>query len=183
MISPYQHCSACGSDSLDQQGDREFVCTDCGFRHFITSIPAACALILDSQNRLLVLRRAHAPGDGMLGLPGGVIEPDETGEEAAARETQEEAGINIPVSEFKYLASLPNRYLFQDYLWPTIDLFYTVRVQEFGELALDPKEVSEALFQPLAEVQLEDFAFHSNAEAVRRLQERLAKPGCLQISS
>lgn len=177
MTSPYQHCTSCGSDSLDQRGDREFVCTGCGFRHFITPFPAACALILDSQNRLLVMRRAHAPGEGLLGLPGGVVEPEETGEEAAARETLEEVGLDIPVSEFRYLAALPNRYLFQDYLWPTIDLFYVVRVQDFGVAALDPAEVQEVLYPFLNEISFEDFAFASNAEAVRRLQEQIAQRG------
>lgn len=151
--------------------EREYVCGQCGYQHFITPFPAACALILDVNKRLLVTRRAHEPGLGKLGLPGGVIEPGETGEEAAARETREEVGLDIPPSAFRYFAALPNLYLFQDYLWPTIDLFYLAEVTDFASLKASPDEVSEMTTPKLAEVALDEFAFESNAEAVRRLQE------------
>ncbi len=173
--SPYQYCSRCGSDSFTPVNQREFVCDACGYRHFITPIPAACALILDSQQRLLVIRRAHEPGLGRLGLPGGVIEPGETGEEAAARETMEEVGLELPVTAFTYFASLPNLYAFQDFVWPTVDLFYLAEVSDFSGLIAAANEVSEILAEPLSAVSLYDFAFESNSEAVRRLQERHAR--------
>jgi len=168
--SPFQHCSHCGSPDLATRGAREQECLDCGYRHFLTPIPAACALLLDSQERLLVIRRAHEPGLGRLGLPGGVIEPGETGEQAAARETLEEVGLEVPAESFRYLASLNNDYLFQGFLWPTIDLFYVAEVTTFAGLNPQASEVSETLPLPLHQVPLEDFAFGSNADAVRLLQ-------------
>lgn len=179
MISntPFQYCSRCGSDSLATVSNREFVCSDCGYRHFITPIPSASALILDAKQQLLVIRRAHEPGLGKLGLPGGVIEPGETGEEAAARETMEEVGLTLPVSRFEFLTSLPNLYLFQGFLWPTVDLFYAAHVPDFSSLRATPEEVSEILLMPLHDVPLSDFAFESNANAVRRLQEVQARLG------
>ena len=170
-LSPYQYCSNCGSDSMTPASGREFVCAECGYRHFVTPFPAACALILDAEKRLLVTRRAHEPGLGKLGLPGGVVEPGETGEEAVARETMEEVGLQLPASSFKYFASLPNLYLFQNYLWPTIDLFYLVEVPDFQAVTASADEVSDIYTPFLNEVSVEEFAFDSNAEAVRRLQE------------
>lgn len=167
MPAPYHHCSNCGAADLAARSDREFVCVKCGYRHFITPIPAACALIVDREKRLLILRRGHEPGLGKLGLPGGVIEPGETGEVAAARETREEVGLDLPPSAFKPLVTLPNRYHFQDYLWPTLDLFYIAEVETFPPLKPDPTEVSEWFLLTLDQIPLEDFAFESNAEAVR----------------
>ncbi len=169
--SPFKFCSACGAQQWIDKSEREFVCAACGFRHFITPIPAAVALILDAQKRLLIIRRAHEPGLGKLGLPGGVIEPWESGEMAAARETREEVGLDLPASAFTYLSSLNNRYPFQGFIWPTLDLCFVARVQDFGALTLAPAEVLETWFLPLAEVPLADFAFESNADAVRRLRE------------
>lgn len=166
--SPFKFCSDCGSNELTAKSDREFVCAACGFRHFITPIPAAVALILDEEGRVLVIRRAHEPGYGKLGLPGGVIEPEETGEMAAARETREEVGIDLPASAFTYYLALNNRYPFQGFTWPTLDLFYVARVRDFSGVAADAAEVSECLICKLDEVPLEEFAFWSNAEAVRR---------------
>mgnify|MGYP003676024040 CR=1 FL=1 len=65
--------------------------------------------------------------------------------------------------------SLNNRYLYQGFIWPTIDLFYVGEVESFEGLSPDASEVSEVIFIPLAEVPFGEFAFESNAEAVKRL--------------
>jgi ADP-ribose pyrophosphatase YjhB (NUDIX family) len=169
MASPYAHCSRCGGSDLLSVGPREFVCAACGHRHFITPFPAAVALVLDGAGRLLVCRRAHEPGLGRWGLPGGVIEPGETGEQAAAREVAEETGLHLPSSAFVHLASLPNEYWFQDYLWPTLDLFYTVHVEGSPLPRPDPAEVAEVAWLAPAEALALDFAFASNRRAVESL--------------
>lgn len=175
METPFQHCSACGTAGLIPRGKREFVCPNCQFRHFITPIPAAVALIMDSAGRILITRRAHEPGLGKLGLPGGVIEGGEAGEEACARETLEEVGLNIPATDFSYFLSLPNCYPFQGFVWPTLDLFYLARIDSFAGIAIQAAEVSEWFPLPLSEVPFSDFAFLSNAEAVRLLRDRVAQ--------
>lgn len=168
LHSPFKFCTACGAGDWNVKSEREFACAACGYRQFISPIAAAAAVVLDAQNRVLIIRRAHEPGRGKLGLPGGVIEPEETGEMAAARETREETGLDLPPEAFRYLCTLNNRYFFQGYMWPTIDLCYVARVESFGELAPDPAEVAETLTLPLDAVPLDEFAFWSNAEAVRR---------------
>lgn len=167
MEHPFRHCSDCGAADLIRRSDREFVCPVCAYRHFVTPIPAACAILLDAQDRLLVTRRAHEPGLGKLGIPGGVIEGGETGEVACARELLEEVGLTVDPAAFRYVTSLPNRYLFQGFVWPTVDLFYLARVESFDGIQPAEAEVSEWMVLPLDQVPLEDFAFHSNAEAVR----------------
>jgi ADP-ribose pyrophosphatase YjhB (NUDIX family) len=53
------------------------------------------AVILDTQGRLLLIKRGHAPGLGLWSLPGGRIEPDETDETALRREMLEETGLLV----------------------------------------------------------------------------------------
>lgn len=169
MTNPYRHCSRCGGSDLPAEGPREFVCRACGYRHFITPFPAAVALVRDGAGRLLVCRRAHEPGLGRWSLPGGVIEPGETGEQAAAREVAEETGLVLAPSAFRHLATLPNDYWFQDYLWPTLDLFYTAQVEGAPATQPDPEEVAEiAWLEPERALAL-DFAFASNRRAVELL--------------
>jgi len=171
--TPFQHCSACGSSGLVAYNEREFSCPICRYRHFITPIPAAVALIMDASGRILITRRAHEPGLGLLGLPGGVIEGGETGEEACSRETLEEVGLNIPAKAFRYIRSLPNQYPFQGFVWPTLDLFYVAELESFEGVVLQRSEVSEYLLLSLSEVPYSDFAFASNAEAVRLLKDQM----------
>lgn len=169
MTNPYGHCSRCGGSDLRAAGDREFVCNACGYRHFVTPFPAAVALVRDATGRLLVCRRAHEPGLGRWSLPGGVIEPGETGEQAAAREVAEETGLDLSPADFTHLASLPNTYEFQAYLWPTLDLFYTARVADGASTRPDPAEVAEIIWLPPEQALALDWAFVSNRRAVERL--------------
>jgi NAD+ diphosphatase len=171
--SPFNFCSNCGASRWAKISENAFQCLVCGHRHFVTPLPAAVALILDSHHRLLVIRRGHEPGYGKLGLPGGMIEPGETGEQAVARETREEIGITLPASAYRYFTASNSRYLFQGYEWPSLDLYFVAHVKNFEDLQIQSSEVLESLVFNLDEVPLADFAFESNASAIKLLAASL----------
>lgn len=52
--------------------------------------------IRDGQVHALLIRRGKAPYRGRWAIPGGFLELDETGEEAARRELAEETGVTTP---------------------------------------------------------------------------------------
>lgn len=54
-------------------------------------------MVHDSGQRLLLVRRAHAPGRGLWSLPGGHVEPGETDKQAVAREVLEETALTVDV--------------------------------------------------------------------------------------
>lgn len=51
--------------------------------------------VITSGGRVLMIRRAAAEGDLSWAFPGGKIEPGESPEDAAVRETAEEAGVTV----------------------------------------------------------------------------------------
>jgi 8-oxo-dGTP diphosphatase len=56
------------------------------------------AVIVD-DDRVLLVKRGHAPLLGKWSIPGGVLEVGETVREAAAREAKEETGLSVEVGE------------------------------------------------------------------------------------
>ncbi|WP_334176242.1 NUDIX hydrolase [Pseudoxanthobacter sp.] len=55
---------------------------------------AAVLAIVARQGRVLLVRRANPPDQGLWGFPGGRIEPGETAASAAERELAEETGVS-----------------------------------------------------------------------------------------
>ena len=54
-------------------------------------------LVVDDAGRVLLARRAVAPGAGLWDLPGGFLDPEETPAAGAIRELLEETGCTIVV--------------------------------------------------------------------------------------
>jgi ADP-ribose pyrophosphatase len=81
-------------------GDQPLVCDQCGWRWFANPKPAAAVLLERERadgtgGEVLLLRRAVDPGLGDWDLPAGYLDPGESFEVAARRETHEEAGIQV----------------------------------------------------------------------------------------
>lgn len=70
-------------------------------------------LVFDRGNRLLLQRRSDS---GDWAIPGGMMEPGETLEETARRETREETGLELGQLEFMGVYSGPLIYLNQQVL-------------------------------------------------------------------
>ena len=76
------------------------MCDRCRWRWYANPKPAAAVLLErraddDGEPEILLLRRAVEPGLGAWDLPAGYLDPGESFEMAARRETREESGIEI----------------------------------------------------------------------------------------
>ena len=64
-------------------------------------------VIPERRGRILLMRRAIEPRYGAWTFPGGFMEIDETAEECAAREAQEEVGIQVSIGKLVGVYSRP----------------------------------------------------------------------------
>jgi ADP-ribose pyrophosphatase YjhB (NUDIX family) len=126
------------------EGDNRprYVCTHCGTIHYqnpkmvIGSIPV---WERDGELKVLLCKRAIEPRYGYWTLPAGFMENEETTSEAAARETEEEAGANVrlgPLFSLLNVAHVHQVHLF--YLAELLDLDFapgieSLDVQLFAE--------------------------------------------------
>jgi ADP-ribose pyrophosphatase YjhB (NUDIX family) len=63
----------------------------------MADIPCVGAVVFDERGRLLLVKRANPPAQGMWSLPGGRQEVDESADEGVIREVREETGIFVRV--------------------------------------------------------------------------------------
>jgi ADP-ribose pyrophosphatase YjhB (NUDIX family) len=80
------------------EGDsrERLVCLDCGFVHYINPRPVAGTIpVRRDDGHILLVRREIEPRVGYWVFPGGFMDVGETAEEAAARETLEEACLEV----------------------------------------------------------------------------------------
>lgn len=93
MNSSVPVCPHCATPA-----EQPVTCDRCGWRWYSNPKPAS-AVVLERGSgedaEVLLLRRAVEPGRGAWDLPAGYLDPGESFEAGARRETAEEAGIDV----------------------------------------------------------------------------------------
>jgi len=159
----FKFCPRCGSDSFIHHTEKSKLCADCGFEMYVNASAAVALFILNSENQLLVCKRAKDPAKGTFDLPGGFVDENETIEQAILREAKEE--LNVTVNASTYLFSIPNQYEYCGWTIPTIDLFFLCKIENFADLKADD---DVAAFEFIAPDQLNpaDFGLNSIKKGV-----------------
>ncbi len=95
-MQSYSYCPVCGSELMDAEIENRprKKCSSCSWIHYENPLPVAIAYTLSSDNKLLVVRRAHHPGYNEWALPGGFLESGETPQEGCLRELKEETSLD-----------------------------------------------------------------------------------------
>lgn len=113
----------------------------------------------DGQTKVLLCRRAIEPRHGFWTLPAGFMENDETTAEAAARETEEEAGARIELHPLFTLLNVPHVHQVHMFYRATLlDLDYKAGIE-----SLEVKMFAEA------EIPWGEIAFLTVASTLRFL--------------
>jgi ADP-ribose pyrophosphatase YjhB (NUDIX family) len=85
-----------------QADEQPIVCERCSWRWYANPRPAAAVLVErrsdGGQVEILLLRRAVEPGSGAWHLPAAYLDPHESFEQAAVRETREESGLSVELA-------------------------------------------------------------------------------------
>jgi 8-oxo-dGTP diphosphatase len=89
----------------------------------VVRVPCVGAVVRDELGRILVVRRARPPSEGLWSIPGGRVEPGETLAQAARREVREETGLDVDVQEILGHVEIPHG----DLVYDVADFVATVR--------------------------------------------------------
>lgn len=164
-MSFFKYCPNCGSQNNEFINLRRFECLDCGMVYF-HNVAAAVAVIIEKDHKILFTVRNRDPQKGMLDLPGGFTDPDETAEETCARELKEELDINILPEKFKFFKSRPNDYNYRGIPYKTEDLIFTATLPADAELKLEEDEIKAVKWIDKSAIRTDEIAFDSLKKAI-----------------
>ena len=104
-------CSECGKTVVHRipEGDNlpRFICEHCDIIHYQNpKLVVGCLPVYKKQ--VLLCKRAIEPSYGLWTLPAGFMENQESLEEAALRESREEANANLDIQDIYSVISLPH---------------------------------------------------------------------------
>ena len=156
----YSFCPKCGAAlahcSVKAGEPDRLVCQGCGFIFYLDP-KVAVGTIITTDDGIVLVRRSIEPAYGKWVFPGGLVDRGERVEDAAIRETREEACLDVR------LTGLLNVYSYTEY--PVIIIVYTAEVVG-GRLAAGDETLAARCY-PSAEIPWPELAFPSTAEALR----------------
>ncbi len=171
-IRIYRYCPRCAAEAMTVPGPQLTVCGACGLHLYYNPCAAVGVFLVDSNERVLFIRRAKDPAAGKLGLPGGFIDNNESAEDGLRREVMEEVGMEL--GEIEFLCSRPNAYRYGGIIYPTLDFYFIACVPDFDPArALDG--VDGLVARATDHVHEDELAFPSLKAAWPVLKIRLAR--------
>jgi NAD+ diphosphatase len=133
----YKFCYLCGgpTTAVTTHDGTHWQCQDCGQTFFNNPKPAAEAILISGDGRVVIAVRGRDPHKGKFDLPGGFIDAGETFEQGIARELTEELGLTpgdytTPV----YLSSGPNKYPWGLEVSDVVAAAFTARLHSSAQL-------------------------------------------------
>lgn len=129
----HQYCGRCGTPTAPRDNERARSCPSCHLTSYPPVSPAIMTLV--TRGRELLLVRKPIWPEGRYSAVAGFVEPGETLEDTAIRETREEVGVEV--CNLRYFGSQP---------WPFPHSLMVAFTAEYagGEVRPDGEEIAEA---------------------------------------
>jgi ADP-ribose pyrophosphatase YjhB (NUDIX family) len=164
----FNFCPKCASPAIVRHSKNGMRCEACGFIYFHNT---ACgvAAIIEIDEKILLLRRAHDPKKGFFDLPGGFVDHGESSDDALHREIKEE--LNIEIGEVRYLGSQPNTYEFQGVTYYVADAYFICKPLDLSAMKLSEENSEFCLVDPFA-LDDDSFAFKSMTVMLERYRQQ-----------
>ena len=166
----FKYCPRCGNQQLQPNDLKSFVCLSCGFVYYHGSA-AVVSAIVEWEDKIILTSRANEPQKGMLALPGGFVDYDESLEAALIRELQEE--LDLTVKSPIYLCSDAERYVSRDVVYFCSIAFFVVRVHDISKITARDDIEAFQLVRP-AGIDYDRLAFKTDRIALDRYQKLCA---------
>jgi ADP-ribose pyrophosphatase YjhB (NUDIX family) len=115
-VKQLNYCWRCGNklSKRTEEGRERYFCKACGEFVYRNSVPVGGVFVV-KKDSVLLIKRGSTPNKGKWSYPAGYLEYDEKPEEGAARELEEETGLEAKPEELKLVATIqlehPDKYV------------------------------------------------------------------------
>lgn len=169
-LSDFQYCPHCGAATFAVNDAYSKCCKTCGFVFYANASAATVAVIINSRNELLCVRRDRDPARGTLDLPGGFVDPGESITDGLVREVKEE--VNGDVQHFDFLFSIPNIYPYSGHEVHTSDAFFRCTLSNESSIAAHD-DAADFQWIPLKALEPSQFGLRSIRCGIERLLQKM----------
>ena len=161
FLRPISYCHFCGSRLSKKhiEGYSRLFCLTCDTPIYKNPVPATCIVVIDPEERVLLVKRSVEPKLGHWCLPGGFIELGEFPDESALRELREETGLSGTIEMLLGVSTNPS------IQYDTI-LMVGYLVKTFSGTVLPGDDASEAGWFGLN--RMPDIAFDSHEKFIEK---------------
>jgi NADH pyrophosphatase NudC (nudix superfamily) len=167
----FRFCPKCGKRVIAARDNKSMRCRSCGYVYF-HNCTASVAAIVETPRGIILTVRKKDPKKGLLDLPGGFTDYNESMEQALVRELKEE--LNIGVKEISYFGSFPNVYPYKNVTYFTIDTVFVCTPKSLAPLRMN-NEIADVVFTRPAFIDFSRIGFTSTKQVLRKYQA-LKKP-------
>ena len=160
MMREKKYCPYCGTGLIEKfcEGVLRQYCNRCNEPIYENPLPATCMVVVDAEDRVLLVKRSVEPKKGFWCLPGGFMELGESPENAALRELKVETGLTGKINMLLGVSANPS------VLYHTVLMVgYLVKIYSGNLIAGD--DANDAAYFNYNE--LPEIAFESHASFIR----------------
>jgi len=163
------YCPACATP-FGKLNQNVFICPNCKLHHYINPKPTNAIILENKKGEILFVVRALDPHKGMLDLPGGFMDINETLEDSTRREVREELGIEI--GTFSYVSSFHDEYEHGGLSSRTVCMLFHGELPE--NTRIYPSDDAESfLMIPKTQIPYNRLAFEGMKNALREVFDSL----------
>ena len=166
--SDLKYCPRCGANFVLEDvhipNQPQLVCHACQFVFYLDPKLVVMAVIT-LQNKILLLKRAEAPGQGKWALLAGHVERGEDPAQALMREAVEETGLSITVGDVFKISSFVESGMVQ----------LIFEAEAFNDAMTLNDESLDGQFFTIPNIPWNDIAFASTKETLRLFISKIAE--------
>ncbi len=167
----FKYCMVCGNE-FETVSIIEKHCPKCNYRYFISAKPSSSALIFNSKNELLMIKRGRDPHKGTWDIPAGFSDDFETLEDTLVREMKEE--INYTVKSIEYFKSYVGDYEYKGIIKRYLSACFIINMSDEDALNIKAGDDAEEIkWVPLDKIDYSEIGFETVKQRIEDYTQHL----------